>query len=746
MASPEKPRARASRDGSRLEPIEARKAIVEVPSDISEEVRSQWTETRMDGDTLALLDADGNTIETIPFSEVNMRHFMGGPEHNAAVEDARAIEQLNEQRRAQGKPDLVSLEQIEVEEQAARAQQRRVGPNRVYSPKYTDRLQHNMRYRLNEEVVASEAEKAEIEAVIAGIHDSDTARAAKARLDALPVRDNAKPRPRRERAPEPTKDSASDTVPAVIEEPVTQPEPVREPAPNLTKIKGELRIHANALLGTGAISRETFSHTLDKIEHAKDTADTDEISESLSNAARDRMNAATMHEAPAVEQEKAEHAPVQEPIEAMRAREAKRRSKIEHAVGGGIEFRKRGSKSEPVTPKEEAAQTRATAPKERSINRRNIVGLEPMTVRDILSDPKHQQFFGELIHSLEPVAGHDIMQRYNRDELTTEDMSFFNYAATEYTVRDRIWSELASHLDMQDVEDFKRRNKSLDNIIGFIGKDGALDTLKSTLRHTAMTNIDAFTQIEHAVHHAHSVRASRLGKKSQRRIDALSASLGIPSDQFVDVFDFTNKDPKAMREARERAHKYIVARVQKDAGGTRKVMDWIYDKTGIPLAGASVNKADRILLAADEALRGRFGATGKKLDALGRHLDHAAPALTAVLGSADIREKVIKESKTGERHQLGIELGPTSYAEMQKEAATMKEADMQRMIEQRIKKEGAKWHSGGASYQDSVLQDMKKKTLEKTLGGGFYAWLLAIIFGSKFDKAAARAKHAVQEH
>lgn len=429
------------------------------------------------------------------------------------------------------------------------------------------------------------------------------------------------------------------------------------------------------------------------------------------------------------------HTPAGGPKDSIGKKQEDKRKAINDAIssgGGGEEPPVGGDASADAEPEE-------LHPKQRTSNRREYVGLEMKSVKEILSDPMHQLYFGELIHALEPKAGTDILKRLLAGSPTDVDMDFFNYASKEYSKRDRMWSDLTAHMSEQDVEDFKRRNKSLDNIIAFVGKGDALNTFKNMLRHKAMYDEDGFTHIEHAVHHMHEVRGTYLGRRSDEQITEISADLGIPKDQFVDIFDFTGKDKKEMEEAKAVAHKKVMARVQMQAGGGRKMMDWIHGKTGLAFAGSSATAADSIVSRAEYAMRGNYGRTGKRLDALNAHLDRASSEITKVLDTAGVRDKIVKEALTGIPHRVGAEAGPTSYAEVQTQGAAIKEPEIQQLVQERIKQEGPKWESGSKAYQDSVLRDMKQKAIEKTAGGGFYAWLLAIIFGTKFNKAASKA-------
>lgn len=556
-----------------------------------------------------------------------------------------------------------------------------------------------------------------------------------------------------------------------------QKEPDSEPAPGYPKFSSNIEQHeiptpesdladkkapltllADSLLSTKAITKVSHAYASRLIDKAHLDAHFEFINQYLEKA----QKGVPKQETPENSEKKNEIAPsrvsANSPKDTLGKERAKRKKPLDEAIaeaeaagaagaGGGGGEKPPEPPQEPPTEQPPAAAEKAPEeappqekhPKQRTINRRNYVGLERKSVKEILGDEIHQQYFAELVHALEPEAGNDIMNRLRTGKATEDDLSFFNYASLEYVKRDRMWTELVAHLTEQDVEDFRRRISSLDNVLAMVGPSDSLATLKNVIRHTVMRSMEDFTHIEHVVHHVQQVRASFLGRRADKKMSRLSEEIGIPKDQFVDLFDFNNKSKEEFAKAKTYAHKQVTARIHARAGAPRRMMDWLTDKTKIPMPGSSAIKAYKLVDEADIASRGLFGLTGKKFDALNSHLDHASTAFTNVLATEGVRDKIVKEAYTQQPHRLGIEAGPVSYAEMKTQSEAIQERDIQNLVKERITQEGTKWESGGRAYQDSVLRDMKKKAVEKTTGGGFYAWLLALIFGTKFNKAASQA-------
>ena len=364
-------------------------------------------------------------------------------------------------------------------------------------------------------------------------------------------------------------------------------------------------------------------------------------------------------------------------------------------------------------------------------NYKDYVGLKLKSVSEILADPTHQHFFGELLHTMEPNAD-DVLRRIHEDRTTPADETFLNYASKEYSKWDRAWSDLAEHMTEDDVELFKRRNKSMDNVIAWVGKDEALSNFKQMLRYLAMRDQKAFEHMEHALHHAHEVNHSMLGKMANKKIETLSARLGIERTEFKDVFDLSSEKAKAL------SHKKIEARIRNQAGGGRKMMDWLVDKTGIAWAGSSRIAADNAISDAENATRGRFGFTGEKYDALNRHLDHAAPLLDKVMGDESLRRKMVKEAKTNEKYRMGTESGPDAFPAA-KDAVEKATQDVEKTFEN-LKKDDPKFAKGDAAYDRAIIDRIKADAQKKMKAGtGFWAWLSRVVFGTKFDKAATKA-------
>ncbi len=530
--------------------------------------------------------------------------------------------------------------------------------------------------------------------------------------------------------------------------PITDPNEIEQKRTNI-------EMFINNIVG---IDTDTRTKLMEELVKAEDDDDLNAVREGIDQLLKDKRQEERRASQVASDKtkKKKDIAPskvsTNSPKDTLSKEQAKRKKPLDAAIaaaeaaGGGGE-KPPEPPQEPPTEQPPAAAEKAPEeappqekhPKQRTINRRNYIGLERKSVKEILGDEIHQQYFAELVHALEPEAGNDIMNRLRTGKATEDDLSFFNYASLEYVKRDRMWTELVAHLTEQDVEDFRRRISSLDNVLAMVGPSDSLATLKNVIRHTVMRSMEDFTHIEHVVHHVQQVRASFLGRRADKKMSRLSEEIGIPKDQFVDLFDFNNKSKEEFAKAKTYAHKQVTARIHARAGAPRRMMDWLTDKTKIPMPGSSAIKAYKLVDEADIASRGLFGRTGKKFNALNSHLDHASTAFTNVLATEGVRDKIVKEAYTQQPHRLGIEAGPVSYAEMKTQAEAIQERDIQNLVKERITQEGPKWETGGRAYQDTVLRDMKKEAVEKTAGGGFYAWLLALIFGTKFNKAASQA-------
>jgi hypothetical protein len=369
------------------------------------------------------------------------------------------------------------------------------------------------------------------------------------------------------------------------------------------------------------------------------------------------------------------------------------------------------------------------------IDQRNYIGLNIMSVQSIIHDPVHQQFFGELIHAIDPNAN-QIQQRYLNGGATPEDMSLMKYAAYEYSKWNKAWEDLVAHLTDTDVEAFMRRTEMLDNIAAHVGGTRGKEALMTMLRFTAMRDQRTFESIEHAVHEMHAVRDSYLGRLAEDKINGLARRVGINRDNFEDVFDFST--PAAERET----HAHLVELFEKKAGRGRRAMDWLSRFSPTPLAGSSQIAADNAIADAKLALSGRFGKTGKKLDRLGATLKHASESLSNVVGTQEVIDQITLETITNERMRMGSEAGPKTFEAAKQQIDRVPQPELEKMITEKIKSD-PHWTSGGASYQAAEIQKMKQNaTNSLNAGTGFWAWFLRTLFATKFDKATINARRA----
>lgn len=740
-----KPRARASRDGRSLEPILPRAREPEAPTQpqpdqINDDARTLWRSTRIDGDTFKLLDGDGNTVATLPFTDENLRHYMGGPEQNAAAVDAQELSVINELRRAQGEPEVASHEQLEEEQKAERAARKRAGPNRKYSEKDSERVKHNMRTRLPE-ISATDDEKNAIAALIEGVHDTESARRVKERLDALTP--EVAPRPRRNKeAPAPDAEQAPAAAPAETPTDASAAEaPAEEVAeqPQPEAVEPEIKdpfenTNIDELLGRLS-ARERNERTRSMRQNMNQPERTigarpshqemhDRLTGASDPAPEPAQNTHEQPEQPASSDAHDEAAapPIQPPSEALR-----------QSSGNSHEGRNRRESKKKY---------------EYKVDARNYLGLNIMAVQSIIHDPVHAQYFGELLHTIAPemsdeekrdnpgkLVATEVLARYNAGSGTPEDMSFMKYAAHEYTKWHTAWEKLSTDVTETDVDVFMRRNEMLDNIAAHVGGTRGKEVLLNSLRHTAMRDQKAFESFEHAVHHMHSVRGSYLGRKAEGKIQSLAERVGIARDDFETVFDFSTP------EAERTTHQHLVELFHRKAGKGRRMMDAISPRW-LPLVGSSEIAADNAVRDAKAALSGRFGRTGKKLGQLGETLTHASEDLSRVIGTPEMIDLITKETITNERMRPGAEAGPVSFAEVQQKSAEIKPPALEQLLSEKITSD-PNWARGTPAYRQTEIQKMKQAG-EKALnaGTGFWSMLLRIAFGIKFDKAAKNAERA----
>jgi hypothetical protein len=298
-------------------------------------------------------------------------------------------------------------------------------------------------------------------------------------------------------------------------------------------------------------------------------------------------------------------------------------------------------------------------------------------------------------------------------------MALMTYATYEYRKWNSQWQQLSQILNEDDVMQFQRSVASLDNIATVVGRGRGLEILKNTLRHAAMRDQAAFLHIGHAVYQAHERRGGKRAELAEQTVEDLAHQLGMSRAEFEKTIDLSTQGKEAATKAE------IEKRLRERATGTRKMMDWFTDKTGMTFGGSSA-------AAAEHAIK-------EGLYAVGQYRASGIGNLEKLMSDQSIAEQVQLEARDKEPYRPGIEAGPKSFKEMQTEAQKVKQDDVEKVVREYIAQD-PKWVSGGREYQDRALSDIKRKTQGALKAGdGFWAKILKFMFGDTFNKAATKA-------
>jgi|GEM_PF-3363473 len=202
-------------------PVSPDKKKEETQTAISDDMRSRWVDTKLEGEALVLLDENREPIGSVPFNDANFREYHGGPKESSAA----MLHELNKLRKEAGKEPLTSLAQITEEERGVRQSPRAIRDQEsLLSENDKERIQANLRSDLKTRRV-SEEQQIQIFREIETITSSADVTKVRGSIDALQMQP-VRVRRVRQRDAQPDKE-----VDASSEKPSDEPIGEGDPAP-----------------------------------------------------------------------------------------------------------------------------------------------------------------------------------------------------------------------------------------------------------------------------------------------------------------------------------------------------------------------------------------------------------------------------------------------------------------------------------------------------------------------------------
>lgn len=371
----------------------------------------------------------------------------------------------------------------------------------------------------------------------------------------------------------------------------------------------------------------------------------------------------------------------------------------------------------------------------RVVDPRRYVGIEIKSTREILTNKRDAQLFGEILKAINPEASESVLARYGAGDPTPEDMNFITFATKEYSLSLKLAEEASNMVTSQDVELLARRDKNLDNLLTHEGKH-ATEMVKSAIFHMAMKDPDAVKDMSDAFKSLKKDRESFRFGRVESKIEALCERAGIDRKDYGAVFNMNSK------EGRKATKADLERRFHERAGKFRRALDWANKFRGesVPTLGSSRHAAIRAMFKTRTIPNSNtiLSPTAGLLKRVDKNLADIAEALGSTIGDKETRDLIVRETLSNQNLSLLSEGGPKTFEEVQN---LNKKQFSEKSIETRIKERvtaDRDWKSRTLSEQNDRLREWKNEERGEHAGGGFWAWLFNIIFGRNFDRAASK--------
>jgi len=383
--------------------------------------------------------------------------------------------------------------------------------------------------------------------------------------------------------------------------------------------------------------------------------------------------------------------------------------------------------------------TRERGPDWRELDERRYAGLTIKPIRELLANERDAQLFSEVLRAVDEDFATGVLERYSTGEPTKKDMDFMTYGAHEYALRLKFAEEASGMVNKQEVELLARRNKDMLNLITHEGEERGAEMAKNAIFHMAMKDPVAVEEMRDNLKQLSRDRESSRYKQAESRIDALCRKVGIQRKDYGGMFDLNS------RAGRRETEEDLTKRFHDSAGKFRRAIDWLQSNPAvntrltIPLPGSSRFAATQAMSTADMISNDAtyHMSLSNALHRIDESLENIATHLGPTMSDPKMRVLVARETISNENQTPAIERGPRAFEQTQ---SLSRDRYSPASIETRIRERMGRpdWPRESAR-QDSLLRDMVRNEKKEQEGGGFFAWLIQILIGQNYKKAASNA-------
>jgi len=382
---------------------------------------------------------------------------------------------------------------------------------------------------------------------------------------------------------------------------------------------------------------------------------------------------------------------------------------------------------------------------------------EDLKLPDILTDPRKEKLFGELLQSTYPDEADGIFERLGNEQVTVDDLAKLNSARHDFSLKMAEAKRLGVGIDADDIGLMSHHNEEFQKFSSLVKEDKRTAELIQDhfYRVVMQGDTDTIDRLNEAQQKLQEVKSSKEYKKIEALAGRLKDKYGFEDKQYSILEEgyYTKKEFGGVRE-----------RIKSDYGFFRRFYDRYERIVTLGITSLSKRAAKREVKADLEdtrkMMREHFRSRGHggiatffksrgALKVVGRienaetpeglkqHFEAIGGILAASLSKDDrIVQALAKEAQGGPKAEIIDNRPPKTWAEVQGKRSQMTEAQAVADLKKYLTKRRAEDPSFNPQTADrsSVVDEFmgeRKSAYEKELPReGFFTRILIRLFGN----------------
>ncbi|RJQ35744.1 hypothetical protein C4568_00330 [Candidatus Parcubacteria bacterium] len=185
----------------------------------------------------------------------------------------------------------------------------------------------------------------------------------------------------------------------------------------------------------------------------------------------------------------------------------------------------------------------------RNFNAADYARMTPMSMQEILANPRYNELFGEFVTALAPNESDltDLVLKVGRGEkdpvtgrplvMPDDALQMFNYAQSEFTLQMQRMEKIKQEFKPEDLRMMIARTPALKSIMELNKAEPTTEAFIDAMFHTAVHNKGSFENFNRAFTAYKDLKETGRAKKSEQEIGELCKRLEIPRENYESIID-----------------------------------------------------------------------------------------------------------------------------------------------------------------------------------------------------------------